>query len=119
MDALIEWLELDVDDLPICLACLSFVSTALDAGDQRELKRVLAEFVPILWEEGLAEPTVLALRRAEQKGIPGADAAAATVRRAGPRAPIVRQIVLELAAQLAERARGDPLRMGFQPWPPR
>jgi hypothetical protein len=34
-------LDLDLDDVPICLACLSFVSFAIDSGDEREIRRDL------------------------------------------------------------------------------
>jgi hypothetical protein len=117
-DALLENLELDIDDIPICRACLSFVVSALEGGDPDTIERTTSEFAPILWREGLAQPVELALERARRRGITGADDAIGTVERNGPRAPIVRAIVQRLAADLAERARGDLRKLGFEPWPP-
>ena len=116
--SLVERLDLDVDDIPICLACLSFVSSALESGHPREIDRTVAEFAPILWEEGLAQPVLLALQRTKRQGMAGAAAALAEVERRGPRAPIVALIILRLAAQLSERATGDLRRLGFELWPP-
>ncbi len=117
-DPLVQQLELDVDDIAICKACLSFVSAALEEGDPRTIERTTSEFAPILWDEGLAQPVQLALKRAGRRGVPGADAAIAAVERDGPRAPIVRAIVQRLAAELAARAQGDVRQLGFEPWPP-
>ena len=116
--SLVERLDLDVDNIPICLACLSFVSSALESGHPREIDRTVAEFAPILWEEGLAQPVLLALQRTKRQGMAGAAAALAEVERRGPRAPIVALIVLRLAAQLSERAAADLSRLCFEPWPP-
>src|SRR5207253_2568179 len=84
-----ERLDLDVDDIPICLACLSFVSSALESGHPREIDRTVAEFAPSLWEEGLAQPVLLAQQRPKRQGMAGAEAALAEVERRGARAPIV------------------------------
>ena len=116
--SLVERLDLDVDDIPICLACLSFVSSALEGGHPRDINRTLAEFAPILWEEGLAQPVLLALQRTKRQGMAGAAAELAEVERRGARAPIVALIVLRLAAQLSGRAAGDLRRLGFELWPP-
>jgi hypothetical protein len=35
--ALAAVLELDVDDIAICQACLSFVALAIDSGDERKV----------------------------------------------------------------------------------
>jgi hypothetical protein len=106
-------LELDLDDLPICLACLSFVTMAIDEGDDRKVRRQTNRMTPILWEEGLAQPARLALARARQRGIPGAAAALSEVERSGGRCAISRAIVRRLAEGLAARAQGDLLKMGF------
>jgi hypothetical protein len=47
-----------------------------------------------------------------------ADAAIANVEAHGPRGVTVREIVLRLGRELDDHARGDFLKMGFQPWPP-
>jgi hypothetical protein len=111
-DELAARLDLDVDDIAICHACLSFVSFALDSGDEREVTRWTRKIAPDLWAEGLEQPVRLALKRA------GAYDALAEVDRNGPYSRVVRAIVRRLAADLSERAKGDLLKMGFQPWPP-
>jgi hypothetical protein len=117
--ALAVELELDVDDLAICHACLSFVSFAIDAGDERKVAGSITRTAPDLWAEGLAQPVGIALRRARERGVANADEAIAAVEKSGPRSQIVRAIVRRLAADLSARAKGDLLRMGWQPWPPR
>jgi hypothetical protein len=111
-DQLAAQLDIDVDDIGICLACLSFVSFAIDSGDEREIRRWTNKMTPDLWAEGLAQPVRCALKRA------GADAALADVERNGGHSNVAKAIVRRLAADLSERAQGDLLKMGFQPWPP-
>jgi hypothetical protein len=111
-------LDLDLDDIGICHACLSFVSMAIDRGDEREIRGELIRMTPDLWAEGLAVPARLALRRACEQGVPGADRALADVEKRGGRSLVAQAIVYRLAADLSARAKGDLLRMGFQPWPP-
>jgi len=111
-------LDLDLDDIGICLACLSFVSMAIDRGDEREIRGETNRMTPELWAEGLALPARLALERARKHGIPGADTALADIEARGGRSPVAKAIVHRLAADLLGRAKGDPLRMGFEPWPP-
>jgi hypothetical protein len=111
-------LVLDLDDLGICHACLSFVSMPLGWGDEREARRATVAITPDLWEEGLAEPARRALQRARADGVPGAEAGLADVEARQGRSVTSRAIVRRLAEDLAARAKGDLLRMGFQPWPP-
>jgi hypothetical protein len=117
--ALAAELELDVDDLAICHACLSFVSFAIDAGDERKVAGSITRTAPDLWAEGLAQPVRTALRRARERGVANAEEAIASVEKSGPRSHVTRAIVRRLAADLSARARGDLFRMGWQPWPPR
>lgn len=112
-------LELDLDDVGICHACLSFVSMPLGWGDEREARRATLAITPDLWEEGLAEPARLALERARAEGLPGAEAGLVDVAERHGRSVMARAIVRRLAADLSARAKGDLLRMGFEPWPPR
>jgi hypothetical protein len=106
-------LDLDVFEVGICHACLSFVSLPLDAGDEREAARALRAFTPILWEEGLALPLQAALERARRRGVPGAAAAIVDVERCGPGAPIVSAVVRALAADLTRRTREVLERQGI------
>jgi hypothetical protein len=111
-------LDLDVDDVAICHACLSFVAFALDSGDEREVGRWIRRIAPELWAEGLERPVRLALERAGKRGVASTADAIASVARLGPRSPVVHAIVRRLAVDLSARAKGDLLRMGFEPWPP-
>jgi len=112
-------LDLNVHDIPICLACLSFVALPIGQGDEREARSWARRMAPDLWAEGLEQPVRLALRPAQQAGVAGAEAAIANVEAHGPRGVAVREIVLRLGRDLDEHARGDFLKMGFEPWPPR
>ncbi|SRR6266542_2316618 len=111
-------LELDLDDCPICLACLSFVSLPLGAGDEREARSWTRRMTFDIWAEGLAQPALLALRRARDDGVSDAEAGLADVDERGGRSLMAQAIVWHLAGDLAARARGDLLKMGFKPWPP-
>jgi hypothetical protein len=64
------------------------------------------------------EVLVAALEQARARGVPRAAEALAEVEERGARTGIARAIVRRLGEQLAVRARGDPLKMGFKPWPP-
>lgn len=89
-------LGLDVDRLPICQACLSFVSTSL--GDPKEARHWLFRMTPHIWEEGLREPALEAVRRSgDVKALADLDAKAG-------RSKTARSIVMELARQQDERA---------------
>jgi len=102
--AVAQALKLDLDEIDICLACLSFVSFPLGAGDDRQVRRALAYVTRHLWEEGLALPTVAALEQARRSGVQHADAALADIDVFGSRSRVVREIVLRLAADLGRRS---------------
>jgi len=44
--ALAAVLELDVDDIAICHACLSFVSLAIDSGNERQVAGSITRMAP-------------------------------------------------------------------------
>jgi len=117
-DALAAELDLDVDDLAICHACLSFVSFAIDSGDDREVTSWTMRIAPDLWAEGLEQPVRMALRRADERGVCNADAAVRAIEDMGPRTEVVYAIVRRLAGELSVRAERNLLKMGWQPWPP-
>lgn len=104
-DRLARQLRLDLGSTRICLACLSIVAFALDGGDRHEIQGRLMQMTGTLWEEGLAEPALAAVREACDRGLPDAEAARADLEREGGRTPIARAIVLCLARQLRRRAR--------------
>jgi hypothetical protein len=103
-------LDLDVDELGICHACLCIVSFAIDSGDEREIRLATNRIARDLWAEGLALPAQAALERARKRGVPGAEAAIAEVEAKGHRTRVVHAIVRCLAAELLRRGRafGDP-----------
>ena len=101
--AVAQALELELGEIDICLACLSFVSFPLRAGEEREVRRALASVTPHLWEEGLALPAVAALERARRAGVQHAEAALADITTHGSRSRVVREIVLRLADDLGRR----------------
>lgn len=98
-------LELDLNTVGICHACLSFVSFPLDLGDEAEVRRALRRFAPVLWAEGLAMPLQVALDRARRERVPGAAEAIADVGARGCRAAIVRAVIRRLAADLKRQSR--------------
>jgi hypothetical protein len=112
-------LHIDVDDVAICHACLSFVSIPLGRGDDRAAASAAIRITPDLWAEGLALPARLALERARAGGVPDAEHGLADVEARQGQSVTARAIVRRLAADLAKRARRDLLKMGFEPWPPR
>jgi hypothetical protein len=111
-------LDLDVDDLPVCFACLSFVCVAIDCGDEADVRRETTRMTPDIWNDGLEQPARLALQRAKRRGVRHArDALDDVVARRG-RSPVAKAIVRRLAEQLAERAKTRRETFAFLPWPP-
>jgi hypothetical protein len=94
-------------EIPICTACLSFVSMALDAGDPAEVSRQTRHMTPILWYDGLAEPALAAVREARERDVPHARAALADLEARGGRSVVARAIVLRLAAELSTRVHAE------------
>jgi hypothetical protein len=106
-DAIAAALELDVAETPICYACLSFVSFPLDSGDTAQARREARRVAPDIWDEGLAEPALDALRKAVAEGVLDADHALRDADAARGRSAVARAIVFRLAAQMVERT-GSP-----------
>jgi hypothetical protein len=115
LERLAAALDLDVYEVGICHACLSFVSFPLDVGDEREEARAVRTFTPILWREGLALPLQAALERARRRGVEGAEEVVDDVERRGAKAPIVAAVVRRLAAELTRRTQEDLIRLGLAP----
>jgi hypothetical protein len=121
--ALATRLDLDLDNAGICLACLSFVTMPLSAGDGRKARRELVRVTPDLWAEGLSDSLGAALERARLGGDPDAEEAIREIELAGARARIVGAVVERLALEQVERARLAVERnesiwpaFGFTPW---
>jgi hypothetical protein len=100
-------LDLDVDHIPICCACLGIVASALDYGDERAIRSRTLEMTPDLWEEGLALPARLALEQSLVRGVTDADRAIADIDQIGARTTIARAIVRQLAHQLSVRVHAE------------
>ena len=90
-------LDLDVDKVGICHACLSFVSCSLK--DPKEARHWTFEMTPVIWEEGLKEPALEAVRKL------GDAEAVADLEAKGGRSKTARAIVMHLARQQDERER--------------
>lgn len=116
---LAEQLDLDVHDVPICLACLSFVSMAIRSGDQRKIRREVSRMTPDLWAEGLEQPLRLALKRAVERRVPLAREVLSDLDGRRGRSTVAKAAVRRLGQQLDDHARGDFLKIGFEPRPPR
>jgi hypothetical protein len=116
-EALAAQLDLDVDDIGICLACLSFVSFEIYGGNPHKIRGAVQSMTPYLWEEGLEVPVRMALERARRRGVANADEALDEVGTLGSRTRIARAIVQRLGVDLAARAKGDLTKMGFERWP--
>jgi hypothetical protein len=101
----VERLDLDLDAAGVCCACLSFVSMAMDRGDATEITREVRRMTPDLWEDGLAEPALAAVRRACTSGVPEAEAALVDLEQHGSRSVVAREIVRRLARELSDRVR--------------
>lgn len=95
-------LDLELERIPLCLACLSIVSSPIRHGDEREAKRSAREMTPWIWDEGLAEPALRAVRKATHCY---AEECRADLELRGGRSVVARAIVLRLGAELAERER--------------
>jgi hypothetical protein len=105
--ALAEALLIDVYEVQICHACLSFVAYAIDTGETGEVSRALDRITPHLWAGGLALPMLAALERARREGLETAAAAIADVGKNGQYSLVVRSVVLRLATQLLARIQED------------
>lgn len=101
--ALARRLEIPFDG--ICLACLSFVSSAVHDGDPREVKRWVRRMTPDLWCDGLDEIALEHVTRLCDREDEDALEAHADLERDGPRSVVARAIVLDLALRLAEHER--------------
>ena len=91
----------------VCLACLSFVSFAVDDGDEREVSRQLRVMTPDLWADGLDVQALASVRAACERGIRDGPAALAELESLGPRSVIAREIVRRLAFELVNRTRTE------------
>jgi hypothetical protein len=121
--ALATRLDLDLNSAGICLACLSFVSMPLGAGNGQKARRELIRIAPDLWAEGLQAPLRDALEQARLHGDPDADEGIHEIELNGAHARIVHAVIERLALEQVEDARRALQRnesvwpaFGFTPW---
>ena len=100
--------QLDIGlDIPICHACLSFVSLAIDDGDPADVARQARKLTPYLWDEGLAGPALAAVREACARDVAHAHTALADLEQRGGRSAVARAIVVRLAGELSRRVHAE------------
>lgn len=107
VDELVLALDVSLNDVRVCLACLTFVSFPLDLGQDQKAAGAARRLAPNFWAEGLALPVQAALERARKRGVPGAAEAIAEVEERGPRARIVAAVIRQLAAQQVAEMRSS------------
>jgi hypothetical protein len=97
--------KLDIGLDGVCLACLSFIAIPLDLGEVDEARRALRRMTPDIWDDGLEEPALEAVRRALADKVYDAEHALADLEEHGGRSHTARAIVYRLAEQLVEQMR--------------
>jgi hypothetical protein len=105
--AFVARLEVDVGRTSICYACLCIVSFPLADGDERQAQSEARKMTPILWDEGLREYALAAVRHAVQAGVAEAEAAFADLELNGGHSAVARALVLRLADDLTRRTRTE------------
>jgi len=105
VDDLVAKLDLGDAIRRVCWPCLSFVAFPVGDGDERKARREAQKMAPILWDEGLREPALRALRDAKRRGVPGAAEALSNAGTVGGRSSVAIAIVLRLAGELDEWSR--------------
>jgi hypothetical protein len=103
-DAVAKELLLDLN-IGICHACLGIVASSLEYDTPAACQGAVMRMTPMLWDEGLAEPALAAVRAACERGIPDADLALADLERRGGSSGVARAIVRRLAAELSADTR--------------
>ena len=90
---------LDVSGLEAvaCPMCIFGVACGLDSDDERESRRALQFFMPLLWDEGLGGPVRAALEAAREAEVADAGAAIADLDARGPRSFVFGAVVRRLA----------------------
>jgi hypothetical protein len=83
------------------------VSFALDDGEPREIARQVRRIARDLWDEGLADQALPAVRRALELGVADAREALLDLERNGGDGVVARSIVRRLAAELSRRTRTE------------
>jgi hypothetical protein len=104
-EALVSELRLDLNAPGICRACLLFVSEPLLQGDIAEAKVWARRMAPDIWDDGLREHAIGAVRRAKRAGVPWAGAALEELLEKGGRSVFARVIVFRLAVEQADEIR--------------
>jgi hypothetical protein len=105
-DAFAGRLDIGLDS-GICLACLGMVSMETDGGDPAKIRGALRAMSPELWMDGLAEPALAAVRAANGRGDPDAQAALEELEHRAGRSTVAQAIVRHLAEKLRRQVRTE------------
>jgi hypothetical protein len=101
--AFVDRLDVDIRDVEICFACLSFVAIPLGDGDEHEALLWARRMTPDLWYEGLEGYALSIVADADARGVAGADAARRELESKRGRSAVARALVLALAADLHQQ----------------
>ena len=101
--ALAARLDLDLDAIGICFACLSIVSMALDSGDERSARREVNRMAPTSGRKASRFPCWLLSSVHVAPATTMLRVAIAEIERLGARSPVVKAIVRRLAQELSDR----------------
>jgi hypothetical protein len=105
LQQLVDSLDLEPCFRQVCHACLSVVSFPIGHGDERLARREARVMARDLWDDGLDEPLLRALRDACERGVPAAEQALADVEAARSRSAVTVAVVLRLARELDRRTK--------------
>jgi hypothetical protein len=101
--AVVERLELDLHR--VCPLCLCFVVDPLERRDAEGVARALRRMTPDIWDDGLAEQALSAMRGLVDADVPHAREALAELEQSAGRSRVARAIVRRLAGELSEALR--------------
>jgi hypothetical protein len=105
-DAFASRLDIGLD-CGACLACLGVVCMEMDHGSPAKIRGALRAMSPELWADGLAEPALAAVRAAQDRGDPDAQAALEELEQRGGRSTVAQGIVRHLAEKLRRQVRTE------------
>lgn len=96
-------IRVDASSPGVCPMCLALVAYEVDHGDARSIAGCITSAAPLLWDEGLGEVVVEAVRELHSDAL--AEEALADLAQRGARSAIFRETVRRLATELAQAPR--------------
>jgi hypothetical protein len=100
--ALAASLDVGLDSPGVCPACLLFVASEIETGNEQRVAGRITSFAPVLWAEGLGDVVRDALGVARERGNDDAAVALDELSGRGARSTIFRAVVRRLAAEITE-----------------